>query len=433
MAGAPAKRRKLTPTELELLDLDDDVLIEIFDKLDHKSKMQMMLSCRRFEGLIGNTFQFYKNFKLLMTVKRMPIEPHYSSRFKIRRKFGYVILTGTLKAIYRSQVFEILKSIGESVIKLRMSRCEECDDSIARFDEIHLSEADFLKLLRFMPNLRELSTNGLFKVDVDALSVQPVVVDFQLKSLNSFTCNINLGCLNALIPPSLASLLFLGVDVDGSSMAEILTKQQKLDSLSLNCLKMCVFKYQPSNCHIKNLVIEYVEFPIKSVFLKFSDFMKTQKSVKEFEFKASVDELKSNNDYTEFLTHIWNLKTLKKLVIHCQNLIFTPTSKINICNPSVEILTIYIPPTRADLQKLPNSFPNITDLHIYWDYKSEQILAKLELKKMLKFHLTSFGVDPFPNYYYFTDDSLDEAPLPSEILETRSACWKAFVNNNCQL
>jgi hypothetical protein len=30
------------------------------------------------------------------------------------------------------------------------------------------------------------------------------------------------------------------------------------------------------------------------------------------------------------------------------------------------------------------------------------------------------------------DDSFDE-PLPNEILETRSASWKSFVNNNCQL
>ncbi len=57
----PAKRARLAPRELKLLDLDDDVLIMIIDKMDHRSKMQMMATCKRFEGLIGHTHQFYKN------------------------------------------------------------------------------------------------------------------------------------------------------------------------------------------------------------------------------------------------------------------------------------------------------------------------------------------------------------------------------------
>jgi hypothetical protein len=52
----PAKKRaRLAPRELKLVDLDDDALIMIVDKLDNKSKLQMMATCKRFEGLIGHS------------------------------------------------------------------------------------------------------------------------------------------------------------------------------------------------------------------------------------------------------------------------------------------------------------------------------------------------------------------------------------------
>jgi hypothetical protein len=446
MAEVPAKRRKLALRELELLNLDDDVLIEIIDKLDHKSKMQLMLSCKRFEGLIGNTFQFYKDFKLSLNQEMMPIEPHYSSRFEIRRKFGFVVLTGNLKNIYRSQVFEIIKNIGDKVIKFNMSDTQ-----------MYVSDVDFLKLMRFMPNLRKLSTDGW--VESETLPVQPADVDFQLKRLKSFTCNIHLGNLTALIPSSLVSLKCS--QTDGSSLAPILAKQEKLTNLSLDDLEIDELNYQPSNRHIKQLSIQELIFPIKSEFHKFSDFMKIQKCVEELKFTICEDELQNNNDYTEILTHLLNLKTLKKLQIECGNVIFLPTSKINICNPTVEDMSIYNLPNETDLQKLPQFFPNLTDLYISWDYDSidnnlfmnltpiksmkklrkfettymsEEMFAELELKQMQEFHMTTFWVHPFPNYTEeaFMDDSFDE-PLPNEILESRSTSWKSFVNNNCQL
>jgi hypothetical protein len=95
-----------------------------------------------------------------------------------------------------------------------------------------------------------------------------------------------------------------------------------------------------------------------------------------------------------------------------------------------------------NLQKLPQFFPNVTNLKIYWDYDSiddnlsftEEMFAQLGLKKMLKFHVNSNGTNLFPDYTHstFMDDNLEEV-LPNEILESRSASWRAFVNNNCQL
>jgi hypothetical protein len=146
----------------------------------------------------------------------------------------------------------------------------------------------------------------------------------------------------------------------------------------------------------------------------------------------------------------------------CGNMIFTPASKINICNPTVEDLNVFSLPNETDLQKLPQFFPNVTDLYISWDddsiddnsstnlrpinsmqklrnfetnYMTEEMFSQLELKQMEDFRMPYFfGENPFPNYTEaaFMDDTFNE-PLPNEILEGRSASWRSFVNNNCQL
>jgi hypothetical protein len=116
----PAKRARLVPRELQLLDLDDDALIMIIDKLNHKSKLQMMASCKRFEGLIGQTHQLYKNFKF------RSIRYNHESRFleMVRRKFGIVdICSGTVSREELSRpVLEFLKKIGGHILKIKFNK-----------------------------------------------------------------------------------------------------------------------------------------------------------------------------------------------------------------------------------------------------------------------------------------------------------------------
>jgi hypothetical protein len=60
------KPRKIQKSALKLDQLNDYVLI--FKYLDHDEKMELMLTCKRFEYLIGNNRIFYKDFQL--TFKR---------------------------------------------------------------------------------------------------------------------------------------------------------------------------------------------------------------------------------------------------------------------------------------------------------------------------------------------------------------------------
>ncbi len=55
-----------TQSGMELLQLSDDDLLNIFAYLDKKSQLNSMLVCRRFELLIGQTYQLYKNRKLII-------------------------------------------------------------------------------------------------------------------------------------------------------------------------------------------------------------------------------------------------------------------------------------------------------------------------------------------------------------------------------
>jgi hypothetical protein len=55
-----------TQNGMELLQLPDDDLLNILAYLDQESQLNSMLVCRRFECLIGQTYQLYKNRKLII-------------------------------------------------------------------------------------------------------------------------------------------------------------------------------------------------------------------------------------------------------------------------------------------------------------------------------------------------------------------------------
>jgi hypothetical protein len=115
-----AKRARLALRELKLLDLDDDALIMIIDKLDHKSKLQMMATCKKFEGLIGNTHQFYKNFKLNWNgVKTIAKVRHCKN---IQRKFGSVKISVPLFISQDSRIMDVVTRIGTNAIEVRAKR-----------------------------------------------------------------------------------------------------------------------------------------------------------------------------------------------------------------------------------------------------------------------------------------------------------------------
>jgi hypothetical protein len=436
----PAKRARLAPRDLKLLDLDDDVLMMIINKLDHKSKLQMMASCKRFEGLIGQTHQFYKNFKFRLDQQKFLKTEETRYLDKIRRRFGIVeISSGTDSYSYRqkslkSPILEFFSKVGADILKIKLAK-------------LFFFKSDFCRLMKFLPKTAELEIKGLqFCTESDP---EEIFEDFKLQHLTTLEISqsTNLDFFAAFVPSSLKILKLIQTN-NKLWVAELLGKQKDLKELNLEDCKIDDFKFDPENCHIEKLEICGLEFQNESAFEKFSDFMKIQESVTEFKLFINKKELtKPNRNYSGALTNLLSLKSLKKFTFGCYNdeLILEVLSNLKVCNPVVETLIIIDPPHEgADLTSLPKLFPYITDLKITWkdfyfyrdypyfvdlqpinsmkmirkleiEYASDEMLAQLTLKELREFHLKKIAS---------TDGEEDEFSLEN---------WTTFINNNCQL
>jgi hypothetical protein len=187
----PAKLARLAPRELKLLDLDDDALIMIINRLDHKTKLQMMATCKRFEGLIGQTHQFYKKFKFCYDQEKSQESEDLQ---QIRRRFQILEISGgrTRKLEnnpLRQSVLEYLETIGADILKIKLHN-------------LTFNKAVFLESTKPLPNARELEISEIQFTETDP---DENFVGFELKHLTklkiSQSTNLNFGF--GFIPSSL--------------------------------------------------------------------------------------------------------------------------------------------------------------------------------------------------------------------------------------
>jgi hypothetical protein len=74
---------------MNLVDLGDDELIAIFQRVDHKTKLTLMLTCKRFEFVIGNYLQLFGKFVLNSF---MYLHAELPDQVQMRRHFGTIKL-----------------------------------------------------------------------------------------------------------------------------------------------------------------------------------------------------------------------------------------------------------------------------------------------------------------------------------------------------
>jgi hypothetical protein len=442
-----AKRARLAPRELKLLDLDDDALIMIVDKLDHRSKKQMMATCKRFESLIGHTHQFYKNFQFRYDQEEFLKSKETRYLEKARRRFGIVeICSGAnsysnRKISLKSPSLEFLKKIGAHILKIK-------------FDTVFFFKPDFWKLMKTLPKVEEMEMKHMY-FPSENQQIDVVFEDFELQELTKLdiSASSDLEPFGKFIPASLKILKICGLWSQNWD-AEALGKLKSLVELNLRFCRITGFNFDPENCHIEKLEIRLLEFPNGSAFEKFSDFMKIQESVTELELLFSEEEIK-NHDYKGLLEHLFNLKSLKKLIIDYRHVeISSILSKLKACNPTVDTLTILKPPSGTDFKIFPKFFPNVSDLKITWkyhendfirwdflrdlelnvkpinsmkkirkleiDYLSEEMLAQLDLNQLQEIY-----VSRCTNYVGLARDGDD--------LELVNLNWRSFISSHSQL
>jgi hypothetical protein len=453
-------------SKLELLDLHDYILFEIIMQLDHESKKQLMATCKKFERLIGQTHQFYKNFKFRLDSHQIQqfelarlLNFHHSCK-KIQRKFGCVEYT---KFDASDWDLEMAMRVVPNAIKIQLGK-------------LRISRFDFSKLMRSATKVRQL--------EIRDLEITDPFEDFEMLELPhlrrvEITDSMNLRAFTGLAPSSLKNLRLLGAWFDEDQPlwnTGLLAKQSGLDELSLECFDIYCFRFHPKNKHIKKLVLRDLCFLAPVALEKFKDFVKIQESVEELELHFDPDEVELKPlDHAGMLTHLLGLKSLKKLVIGCvyDNEIFAVLSKIQLCNPSVESLTIMNPDSGADLKSLPLFFPNVTHLKITWksfrglndkydhledffdefsmdlkpinsmkkvvefemDYLTDEMIGQLELKQLKVFRITEklglmdqldpelFGMDPLSRWRTFIVNNaqlevldMEECKVPHEFL-----------------
>jgi hypothetical protein len=198
-----------------------------------------------------------------------------------------------------------------------------------------------------------------------------ISVDFKSEHLTKLdiNCSLKLKVFAMFVPASLKILRLKSNNLNWREGwdAGVLGKQTRLEELCLERFIIKEFKFDPENCHIEKLELRSLRFLNKSTFEKFSDFMKIQKSVTELELHHGEEEFKIG-DYTGILTHLFSLKTLKKVTIGCEynKEIFKVLSKIQVNNPSVDTLTILKVPEGADLKQasFPRLFPNANNIKV---------------------------------------------------------------------
>jgi hypothetical protein len=432
--------------KIELLDLHDDVLFEIINKLDHESKKQMMATCKKFESLIGQEFQFYKDFKFRLYSHQIQqkFDFHHSCK-NIQRKFGCVEYSSSIAS---NLDLEIASRVLPNAIKIQLG-------------DLRVSRLELSNLMRCSSVVRELEICGL---EICGLKVTDLFDDFEIQELPhlkrlEITDSEDLTPFTGLAPSSLKYLRLMGKQWLINQPiwnTGLLAKQKHLDELSLETFNIHYFRFDPQNKRIKKLFLCQLNFPNLMAFGGFKDFLKVQETVEELVLHFSEEELK-RRDYagSGIFTHLLSLKSLRKLVIgyETSNEIFTVLSKIQFCNPAVESLTIMDLHRGADLKFLPSFFPNVIQLKITWnpfrgpnnknhflnrfsmDLKpinsmkkivefemdlTDGMMGELDLKQLKVFRITgNLGLMNFLDPELFGEDPL-----------TR---WRTFNNNNSQL
>jgi hypothetical protein len=450
--NVPAKRARLAPRELKLLDLDDDALIMIIEKLDHRSKKQMMLTCKRFEGLIGHTHQFYKNFKIRYIQKESMESKHIRLLKMVRRRFGIVEISNRIKInsshrhkSLKPPIQEFLKKIGADILKIK-------------FNGLFFFKSDFWKLMKFLPRIQELEMTDAFLSNQSNHDIE--IEGFELQELSKLEISgsTDLEVFGTIVPASLTILRFDGTQGEYWD-AEVLGKQKQLEELYLQECGIKDFKFDPENCHIKKLEIHYLNFLNDSAFEKFSDFMKIQESVTELKIGIYEEYRLKNHNHARLLEHLLSLKTLNKVTIDCKhnNEIISILSSLKVCNPAVDTLIIMkLPRNRTDLKSLPNLFPSVTDLKINWKfpennfYRQESFWAlrldlqpinsmkqirKFEIEYLSKEMLAQLDLNQLQEFRKGTSNetSFVARARNNNELETVNLKWRTFIDRHNQL
>lgn len=385
------------PRELELLDLCDDALLDIFEYLDQKTSLNLMRTCLRFEALIGSSPELYRKLMLKLTSENL--NKTRSSLWNVRRRFGTVSLH-KLDLINRnnfSLVQHLFEVIGACVISLQIDGCK-------------ISKTTFHQMLQLVENVREIKLVSIEYKSKDNDANKSFLCSF--KNLESLE-------LNSFEDPefvdqifsqtfTLQHLSFGAFEGGWELISGILYRQQKLKSLEFNGSNMYCFDLEPEKwmlLNIQKLTIRQMKFPWKEDFENFTSFLQTQTNISELVLDRSLADcshMMKLEDYHDIYTHLLNQKSLTTLDLEIFDK-FEIFSTLEIDAPNVKSLTCrgssfdvtnlavfrYFSKVRKltlnGLSKGINSLRHLKELTVY--QMAEDKIQLITLKSLRKFSL----------------------------------------------
>jgi hypothetical protein len=375
---------------MELLDLHDYALLEIFERLDQKSVLKMMEVCDRFERLIGHTRSLYKDFEL--SIKGCDSSKKLRTLGNIRRLIGSVTVNEVRFDVNQEQFDAADKMFRKIGWKLNQIKFDPYAYSYPTMST--LTNSQFLQLLERASNVESLELDGVQFVPNAHGNEREIKELKNLKKLSIKTVE-NLDILPSIVPSSLKEFT-LDLEFDPSrdtadcrfhsrAVTRILRKLNDLDSLRLTDLTIHRFEYSASNCNIKNLSLEYLQFSDKEASENFRSFLKIQKKVVKLGLVFDLDEL-IINDYREAYFHLVNLKTLEDLGLGYNEKYAELIKSGKVYNESVKRLKFSYVMGSVDFQPYARCFPNVTslELHFFRDFDEIDISSIKFLKNLRK-------------------------------------------------
>jgi hypothetical protein len=387
---------------MNLLDLADDELIPIFQRVDHKTKLNLMLVCKRFENVIGSYLELFGGFKLEVRKEHLESPDRVQTLTQMRRHLGRIKIHGrdlNLDTEVYNLFFQLLTKIGSKLLELVISSGKICFASL-------------VNLLKLTPNIAQLEVLGMNinpRTDFDVQIKLGKLIKFD------FRRSSNIEIFEKILKPnSLSEIKIIRPEIRNKPNSDvpanywtviprILSKQEKLVSLELDHCTITNFPDSPEIWALKNLLKLSLGMPIfytPKDFENFTKFIKsldklTELNLNQLEEKednfidesededdsdmSDYEEIAKNDDFAEILAHLLFLPTLTKLSFVFFNWNLSESIlNLKMQNPSVEDLTMNQIENRYTNCQYMEIFPNIRRANVKfcrnpdeWDHEND--------------------------------------------------------------
>jgi hypothetical protein len=355
-------------TIMNLLELGDDELIATFQYVDHKTKLNLMLTCKRFENVIGSYLELFGKFKLSVKPQNLVLPDRVLTLTQMRRHYGKIELLFhdlNLDTNAYNLFFQLLTKIGSKVVDLDIIYSKFCFVSLAN-------------LLKLTPNITKLY---IFAVQMTPKSFSTVQI--KLENLRQIEIHNSSGIevFEKLKPNSLHEIkLFVTLcgspgfftQTDYNSIPRILSKQGNLVSLELTRIPIINFPESPDWTleNLQKLALNRVNIPTPQSFKNFIEFLKTLDKLTDLSLTVEKEE-------TDKLKELFSLPNLTKVEFdfnldnHLERM-----ANLKIQNPGVEELTLTRVPIEIEndnkYSQFMKMFPNVRKANLYFDFLNSQ-------------------------------------------------------------